>query len=130
MSEHSPPRQSARGLVERIGGRARLRAILDVFYQRLFDDVLVGFFFHGHDLARIVDGQCAFLLWAFGEEREYHGRHPSVAHRGLAPILRGHFDRRLQVLREVLEAEGLEPADIAAWLRVEESMRGVVMKGG
>jgi hemoglobin len=116
-------RVPALGLVERIGGRERLRALLVVFYERLFADPMIGFFFRGHGLESIVDGQFGFLLWAFGAEPVRTGRHPSEAHRDLPPILRGHFDRRLVVLREVLEEHDLEPAVVDAWLRVEESMR-------
>lgn len=119
-----------RGLVSRLGGPERLRAILEVFYQRLLGDSLVGFFFAGRDLTKITAGQHAFLMRAFQENERFDGVHPSRAHVSLPPILRGHFDRRLVVLREVLEAEGVDPADIEAWLKVERGMRGVVQVGG
>lgn len=119
-----------RGLVSRLGGPERLRAILEVFYQRLLGDSLVGFFFAGRDLTKITAGQHAFLMRAFQETERFDGVHPSRAHVSLPPILRGHFDRRLVVLREVLEAEGVDPADIEAWLKVERGMRGVVQVGG
>ena len=113
-------------LVTRIGGPERLHEILTRFYERLAADVIVGFFFVGHDLGAIIDGQHAFLCWAFGAADELHARHPRDAHRSLVPILRGHFDRRMTILRECLEAEGLAAADIEAWLKVERSMRAVV----
>ena len=122
--DHGP----ARGLVERIGGPARVRAILDVLYARLFADPWVGFFFAGRERDTIVAGQLAFLLKAFGHTDAFAGRHPSVAHDALPPIREGHFDRRLVVLREVLESEGLEPADVEAWLRVERGMRAAIQK--
>lgn len=112
-----------RGLVARLGGRARVRAILDAFYARLFDDLMVGFFFAGKDRATIVDGQLAFLLKAFGEEATFAGRHPRAAHVDLPPIRKGHFNRRLLVLREVLAEHGVGADDIEAWVRAEESMR-------
>jgi truncated hemoglobin YjbI len=115
-----------RGLVGRIGGPERLRQILEVFYERLSQDLLDGFFFAGRDLAKIADGQHAFLMRAFQETERFRGIHPSKAHLQLPPILRGHFDRRLQLLREVLEQEGVHPLDVKAWLKVEEGMRGVV----
>ena len=114
---------SARGLVDRIGGPERLRAILDVFYARLVDDPIVGFFFFGKDLDEIAAGQWGFLMRAFGAAERFHGKNPLVAHVDLPPILAGHFDRRLVVLREVLEEEGVEEDDIEAWLKVENSCR-------
>ncbi|MCA8943009.1 MAG: group 1 truncated hemoglobin [Planctomycetes bacterium] len=114
---------SARGLVDRIGGPERLRTILDRFYARLAVDPLVGFFFAGRDLDAIAAGQWAFLMRAFGAVERYHGKNPASAHHDLAPILRGHFDRRLVILRELLRDEGVEAADIDAWIKVEESFR-------
>lgn len=119
----SGDRISARGLFDRVGGRERVRGILDRFYARLFDDVITGFHFAGHERAKIVDGQLAFLAWATGEDGELTVRHPKVAHEKVAPILRGHFDRRLVVLREQLETEGLGADDIDAWIGLEEAMR-------
>ena len=114
------------GLVGRIGGPERVREILHRFYTRLFQDPIVGFFFHGQDIHKIVDGQHAFLMRAFQETEEFTGRHPSVAHVDLPPIRRGQFDRRLLVLREVLLQEGLDPKDVEAWIKVEEGMRGLI----
>ena len=117
-----------RGLVDRIGGPDRLRGILGVFYNRARDHLLIGFFFAGKDLEKVADGQHAFLMRAFQETERFHGIHPSKAHVDLAPIQRGHFDRRLVVLRQVLEECGLHPLDVGAWLKVEEGMRGVVQR--
>jgi len=121
-------RPTARGLVARLGGVERLRVLLDRFYLRLYEDPMVGFFFAGKDRARIVDGQLGFLLKAFGETASFDGRHPSVAHLDLPPILRGQFDRRLVVLRSVLEEAGVPAADVDLWIRVEESMRRHVQR--
>lgn len=114
---------STRGLVDRLGGPARLREILGVFYARLSADPIVGFFFAGHDLDEIADGQYRFLMRAFGAAERYHGKNPAQAHLDLVPILTGHFDRRLVVLREVLREQDVEQADIDAWVKVEESFR-------
>ncbi len=122
-------RRPARGLVARIGGGEQLREILERFYARLATDPMVGFFFAGRDLTAIVAGQQGFLLWAFGEVEELTVRPPREAHRDLPPILRGHFDRRLVILDEVLRESGLDAADREAWLRVERSMRRAVQAG-
>lgn len=116
-------RRSARGLVTRLGGPAVVRGLLADFYARMAVDPIVGFFFAGKDLARIVDGQLQFLCKVSGEIEVYSGRHPAQAHLDLAPIRRGHFDRRLVLLRETLSEHGVDDMDIAAWLQVERSLR-------
>ena len=117
------------GLVGRLGGPDRLREILTVFYDRLVTDPIVGFFFAGKDLAKVVDGQHGFLMRVFQETERFDGIHPSKAHVDLPPILRGHFDRRLVVLREVLSELGVDPEDVDAWIKVEEGMRRLVQRG-
>jgi hemoglobin len=119
----SAPRR-ARGLVTRLGGPARVRALLALFYARLAQDPLVGFFFAGKNLDAIIDGQLAFLSKVSGEAPVYRGRHPAQAHLGLPPIRRGQFDRRLVVLRETLEEAGVDPVDVEAWVGIERSLRG------
>lgn len=118
-----------RGLVGRIGGPERLRDVLTSLYARMAADPLIGFFFAQKDLKQVVEGQHAFLMRAFQEVERFHGRHPSVAHRNLAPILRGHFDRRLVILRELLTELAIDALDVDAWVKVEEGMRGVVQQG-
>lgn len=119
---------SARGIVDRIGGPDRLRAVLEDFYGRMARDPMLGFFFAGKDLQEIVDGQHGFLLRAFGATERFEGRHPRVAHRELPPILRGHFDRRMQILSATLADHGVGEAEARAWRKLEESFRSVVQK--
>ena len=123
-------RRTARGLVDRLGGEARLRGILERFYGELVGDPMVGFFFAGHDLDKVIEGQYRFLLRAFGKVERFEGRNPGSAHVDMAPILRGHFDRRLRVLEQVLDREGLDPQDRDAWIRVEEGFRKLIQAPG
>lgn len=118
------------GMVDRVGGPDRLRAIVARFYERMSQDAIVGFFFAGRDLDKIVDGQTAFLMRCFGATERYTGRPPTVAHRGLPPIRRGQFDRRLQILRETLAEEGVPDEDIEAWVKVEAGFRGLLQFKG
>lgn len=118
-------RPRVRGLVARLG-EDRVRTILRRFYRRLHDDALVGFFFAGKDLDDLAEGQLAFLQRATGMAPHRPPRHPREAHQGLPPILRGHFDRRLVLLRETLEEEGVPPEDAEAWLLLEQSLRALV----
>ena len=58
------------GMVDRIGGPDRLRAIVERFYQRMAGDSIVGFFFAGRDLQKILQrGCCQFHSNWFGKCR-------------------------------------------------------------
>lgn len=108
-------------------GEERIRKIVLEFYDRMKDDVLVGFFFDGKDLAAIAEAQTAFLLRAMGLAPSYSGKPPAHAHDDLAPILSGHFDRRLKLLDDVLTDEGLSTAHKRTWLGFENAFRDAIV---
>ena len=123
----SPSRDELRALITQIGGETRLREILDRFYHAMEQDILIGFFFTGKDLNKIALMQSKFMSMAAGMIDRFEGKGPSTAHVKLAPILQGHFDRRLVILREVLKKEGITDSLIDRWLQFEESFRLVVV---
>ncbi len=108
-------------------GEDRIRVIVRRFYDRLAADVMVGFYFAGKDVAVIADRQTHFLLKAFGLTTSYEGLPPSSAHGKLAPILSGHFDRRLQILDETLKSENLSTPEREAWVGFENAFRGAIV---
>lgn len=115
-----------RGLYSRIG-EERLGEILKDFYRRMASDLLVGFFFRGKDVDAIAAKQKEFLLRAMGATPSYSGKPPAQAHETLAPILTGHFDRRLKLLEETLTDHGLSAEDIRTWTGFENAFRdGIV----
>ncbi len=116
-------------LYELVGGEAGLRSVLTSLYDRLFDDVMIGFFFAGKDKAKLIEHQLWFTARFLGGPSKYEGRSLPDAHAAL-PILPGHFDRRHHMLREVLEAHHVPPAVTAEWLRVDQSLRHAVIKAG
>ncbi len=123
----APSREELRDLITEIGGPDRLRELLSVFYQTMEKDLLIGFFFTGKDLNEISHQQSNFMLMAAGLIDRFDGKGPSTAHVKLPPILQGHFDRRLVILREVLTAASISPPLIERWIRFEESFRLVVV---
>ncbi len=89
---------------------------------------MLSFFFDGKDLSQIADRQSAFLLKSAGFPVDVDELlAPSLAHKKLAPILPGHFNRRMTLLKEVLLASGLTPAQTEVWVSFEESFRGQVV---
>ena len=113
---------------ERVGGEAGLRAIIDDFVDRVFDDIMIGFFFRDASKARVKTFEFQHACEFLAGPGSYRGRPLRDVHARL-PIMRGHFGRRLQILRQVLAAHEV-PADIvAAWVDHNEALRSEVTKG-
>jgi hemoglobin len=120
-------RPELKQLFVKAGGEAGLTAILRDFYARMAKDVLIGFFFDGKDTDLIADRQRSFLMRAMGAVPSYTGKPPAQAHENLAPILSGHFDRRLRILEATLKDHGLSVEDIRIWVSFENAFReGIV----
>ena len=128
--KNSPPtRTDLAELYLRVGGQESLRLILRDFYQAMSHDILIGFFFTGKDLNLIAETQMSFLMRAMGAAASCSGLPPAKAHLKLAPILSGHFDRRLRILEQILQAHGVSTEDIRSWIAFENAFReGIVQK--
>lgn len=110
---------------EDIGGEPALRAIIDAFVDRCFDDMMIGFFFRHASRDRVKRFEYQHAAEWLGADVEYEGRPLDVAH-GAHRIMGGQFARRLQILRETLDAHGV-PGEIRdAWLDHQESQRHLV----
>jgi hemoglobin len=106
-------------------GEDRLRQIIEVFVDRIFDDIMIGFFFRNADRSRIKEMEFQFTAQFLGAEIAYQGRPLAEAHRQ-HPIMGGQFARRLQILRETLEEFRVPPHIRDAWLAHTESLRPLI----
>lgn len=104
-----------------------LEDILRDFYRRMSQDILTDFFFTGKDPDQVALKQAQFLRFAAGLSPRYSGKKPVNAHLNLPPILSGHFDRRLVLLRETLQDHGLEESDIRTWVEFEKAFRDQII---
>lgn len=120
---------ATRSLYDELGGEPVLRRVLRALYDRLFDDLMVGFLFEGKDKEKLIEHQLHFTARFLGGPSAYTGKSMPDAHAHL-PLLPGHFDRRHQILREVLTAHAVPEAVRAEWLRVDQSLRIAVLKSG
>ncbi len=114
-------------LYDRIGGDS-LRAVITEFYRRVFDDVMIGFMFQGKDRQHLIDREwelVAALLGAPGVT--YTGRPMRTAH-AQHTIFGGHFERRLQILRETLREHGVDPEVQRAWIEHTQSLRAQITR--
>jgi hemoglobin len=118
---------SLKSLYKNIGGESALETIVQDFYERMSRDNWIGFFFDGKDIAKIAHQQKNFLMQAMGVNKNYKGKTPSRAHDKMPPILVGHFDRRMVLLKQTLQDHGLQAKDIQTWLNFENTFREAIL---
>jgi len=114
-------------LFDLVGGPA-LRAVITEFYRRVYADVMIGFMFQGKDRAHLIDREyelAAALLGAPGVT--YAGRPMRAAH-AQHTIFGGQFERRLQILREVLRDHGVAAEVQAAWIDHQLALRSQITR--
>ncbi len=109
-------------LFERLGGEGPLRAVIDRFVDRLFEDPMIGFFFLRASRERIKQKEYEHAAEHLGGGIPYSGRPLGVAH-ARHPIQGGHFSRRLQILRETFEEMNVPEPVCRHWLEHTESLR-------
>jgi hemoglobin len=108
-------------LYDKIGGDA-LRAVIVDFYDRIFDDVMIGFLFHGKDRQRLIDKEWEFAANMLGADVAYTGKPIRAAH-AKSPILGGHFERRLQLLKNVFADHDVDADVRAKWIEHTLALR-------
>ena len=96
-------------------GEAKLRAVLTDFYARIFDDVMIGFLFAGKDRQHLIDREYEFTARLLGSDVPYRGRPMREAH-AKSPIFGGHFERRMQLLRETLRDHAVDDDVQRVWI--------------
>ncbi len=112
-------------LFDDLGGEPALRRIIDRFVDRIFDDVMIGFFFRNARRERIKQKEYEFAAQHLGAPVEYTGRPLDQAHRAHT-IMGGQFARRLTILKQTLEEAGVPEHVKAHWLAHTEAQRAVI----
>ncbi|MCC6278635.1 MAG: hypothetical protein IT289_12035 [Oligoflexia bacterium] len=111
-----------------MGSEARLIEILNVFYESLASDLMLGFFFSGRDVRQIAQKQALFMLKAMAKPVALPVKPPHMAHLELPPILEGHFNRRIVILKRTLESQGLKEKAIQTWVSFESLFKDQIVK--
>lgn len=109
-------------------GEAKLRAVVSDFYDRVFRDVMIGFMFAGKDKRHLIDREyelAARFLGAPGVA--YTGRPMRTAHAGHT-IFGGHFERRLQILRETMRDHDVDPEVQRVWVEHTNALRAQITR--
>lgn len=113
-----------RALFERIGA-ATLRAVIEDFYARIFADVMIGFLFAGKDRARLIEKEYELTARLLGADVAYTGKPMREAH-ARSPILGGHFERRLEILRQTMAAHDVDAEVRDAWIEHTLALRAQI----
>lgn len=112
---------------EELGGEPKLRAIVDDFIDRCFDDVMIGFLFARADRDRIKRFEYQHAAKALGAQIEYEGRPLDDTHRPHR-ILGGQFDRRKQILKETLHDHAVSKGVVEAWISHQDRLRHLITR--
>lgn len=105
-----------------IGGIAKIQSIIDDFIDRTAADLMIGFYFRHADLDRIKELEAQLAGQFLGGRTPYEGRPLPKAH-GRHKIFDGHFSRRIEILKQTLDAHGIDTDIRDAWLAHNESLR-------
>ena len=104
-----------------------MRAIIGEFVDGCFDDIMIGFLFRHAKRERVKQFEYQHAAKHLGADMEYEGRPIDMAHRA-HPILGGHFDRRLTILRQTLEKHQVAEPIIERWIAHHQSLRALVTR--
>ena len=114
-------------LFDRVGGDT-LRAVITDFYDRVFDDTMIGYLFVGKDKQRLIDKEWELAARFLGADVRYTGKPIREVHTSVR-ILSGHFDRRLQILKDTLEDHGVDREVRDSWIEHTLALREQVVHG-
>ena len=108
-------------------GEPKLRAVLADFYDRVFRDVMIGFMFQGKDKQHLIDREYEMTAKMLGATVEYKGQPLRTAH-ARHTIFGGHFERRLQILRETLADHDVDPEVRQVWIDHTLALRAQITR--
>jgi truncated hemoglobin YjbI len=105
---------------------SELPEIMERFYDALFSDLMIGFFFTGKDKAALIEAQSRFTRAALGGGGAWEGPSMVRVHKPLK-IFSGQFFRRHQILKEVLESSALPEELREAWLALDLNLKNLIV---
>ena len=106
--------------------RAAIKDVLEKFYDRAFDDLMISHFFLGRDKSNLIEKQLTFTIGLLGGPKTYTGKPLPVAHFPLQ-IRRPHFMRRRVLMHECMLEAGLTEAQAQYWLTKEHSLQHAIL---
>lgn len=114
-------------LYEDLGGLEKLKQIVDEFVDKLVDDLMVGYLFSKSDKIRIKEKEFELLANILGAKIKYTGNSVKEVHKTLN-IKSGEFERRKQILKEILLKYNCPENVMKAIMEHTEKLRFIVIK--
>jgi truncated hemoglobin YjbI len=109
-------------------GEVQLRAVITDFYDRVFRDVMIGFMFQGKDKQHLIDREFEMAARMLGASHiAYTGRPMRNAH-AAHTIFGGHFERRLQILREAMADHAVDAGVQQVWIEHTQALRAQITR--
>ena len=121
----NPGTSGGNSFFEQLGGESKLRSIISIFIDRVFEDRMIGFFFRDADRARIKELEYQLAADYLGAKVEYQGRPLDQVH-AKHPIMGGHFARRRQILKQTLESCQVPEQIKNKWLEHTDALRPLI----
>lgn len=113
-------------LFDRHGGFSTIRRVVLDFYDRALDSELIGDFFAGIDMRRLVDHQTKFVSFLLGGPIDLAEQRLRAAHAHLG-VRDAHFDEIVSLLTETLEDHDFSPEDVAMVAAAVEARRALIV---
>lgn len=110
-----------------LGGDDGLRAILEDFYHRVYEDPQLAPFFHNVTRARAIEKQHEFLASVFTGGHVFFGMRPFNAHHWMV-ISDELFDYREALMEDCIRRSGLAEEHVRWWLAFQEMFRREIVK--
>ncbi|MPM89338.1 hypothetical protein SDC9_136447 [bioreactor metagenome] len=114
-------------LWQALGGDVRVRAVLEAFYTKVYDDALLAPFFVKVTKDRAISKQFSFMKQCVTGEKLYMGDRPRNAHHWMI-ITHELFDHRQRLMRETLQEHGIDGDLLQRWTALEEYFRPDIVK--
>ena len=114
-------------LFDQLGGEPVLRAIMDRFVDRVVTDPMIGYLFKKTNRRRLKVKEYEHAALHLGASVTYTGRPIDTVH-APHPIRGGHFDRRLQILKETLDEFNIPDEVRKHWISQTESLRDEIVR--
>lgn len=114
-------------LFDKYGGFNSVRYVVADFYKRAQLSPVIGKYFKGYKISRLVDHQTKFLVSIMGGPIAYSSEDLLGKHDGLG-VTNEAFDEMARILQETLNEYGFDFDDIKLMLRELEVRRPLIVQ--
>jgi len=114
-------------LIDLIGGVEIIEKIHHHFYDILFNDSKLKYYFAGKDKALLTSQQTRFMSGLLGAAKNYGGLTPKFAHKHMV-ISDELYSYRQELLKKSILHYGVSEEVTDKWISVDEKFRNVVVK--